>query len=360
MQPSMTIPVHQERPVSSDTHGARWRDLRRLVEPVSDAIIACDAHLRIQIWNHAAEKLFGLRAIEALGRLHTDTLSAIQYPAGLHFRDLLGVTRRQGHWRGHIRIPRASGRTITALLSTHLIRDPAGQEAGVALICRETTRQWQIDAVRREAAQQERQRLARDLHDSVTQTLYSISLIAEVLPRVWERHPEEGQRQVDELRTLARGALAEMRTLLHELRPATLTAIELGALLRQLGEAVGVQARLAVATTINGLPARRLPPDVQIACYRITQEALNNIVRHAHAGKVTLALRYQPAGIEIMIHDDGIGFDLQHLTPGRMGLDSMRERAEAIGARLTIGSRPGRGTQVWLSWCEDERGAVDG
>jgi signal transduction histidine kinase len=248
---------------------------------------------------------------------------------------------------------------IAVLLSTRLIRDASGQEAGIALIWRETTRQRQIDAVRREAAQQERQRLARDLHDSVTQTLYSISLIAEVLPRVWERHPEEGQRQVDELRTLARGALAEMRTLLHELRPATLTAIELGALLRQLGEAVGAQARLPVTTTVEGLHARRLPPDVQVACYRIAQEALNNVVRHAHAGNVTLLLRYQPTGVELTIHDDGRGFDLQRITPGRMGLDCMRERAEAIGARLMIESRPGQGTQLYLVWSEDERGAVD-
>src|SRR5690606_28732001 len=113
------------------------------------------------------------------------------------------------------------------------------------------------------AAAEERTRLARELHDAVTQTLFSASLIAEVLPRIWERDPAQGRARLEELRELARGALAEMRTLLLELRPAALTESSLCDLLRQLTEAVVGRSRLKVHLEIEGEGA--LPPDVQVA-----------------------------------------------------------------------------------------------
>src|SRR6266508_2792729 len=129
----------------------------------------------------------------------------------------------------------------------------------------------------------ERSRLARDLHDAVTQTLFSTSLIADVLPRLWERDQPEALRRLDELRQSTRGALAEMRALLLELRPATLTEVGLGELLRQLSEAITGQARVQITLTVEG--QCRLPPDVQIALYRIAQQALNNVARHANASQ---------------------------------------------------------------------------
>jgi len=145
------------------------------------------------------------------------------------------------------------------------------------------------------AAVKERQRLARDLHDAVTQTLFSASLIAEVLPRLWERHPEEGRRRLEELRQLTRGALAEMRALLLELRPAALTETGLGDLLRQLAEAITGRARVPITVTVEG--QRPLPPDVQVAFYRIAQEALNNVAKHASASQVTVSLRCLPPDV---------------------------------------------------------------
>ncbi|MBE2223505.1 MAG: GAF domain-containing protein, partial [Anaerolineae bacterium] len=109
----------------------------------------------------------------------------------------------------------------------------------------------------------ERNRLARDLHDAVTQTLFSASLIADVLPRIWERDHDQGRQRLEELRELTRGALAEMRTLLLELRPATLTESSLADLLRQLTQAIGGRSRLPIALSIEG--ERPLPPEIQIA-----------------------------------------------------------------------------------------------
>ena len=198
------------------------------------------------------------------------------------------------------------------------------------------------------AAAAERSRLARDLHDAVTQTLFSASLMADVLPRLWERVPAEGRRVLDDLRRLTRGALAEMRSLLFELRPAALAEAKLDCLLHQLAEAVTGRARLSVTASVADLPS--LPRDVQTALYRIAQEALNNAARHAGATNVDLVLRALPHAVELRIADNGRGFDAARVCSGHLGLGIMRERAEAIGARLAIDSARGRGTSVTVTW----------
>lgn len=204
---------------------------------------------------------------------------------------------------------------------------------------------------------QERQRLAHDLHDAVSQSLFSASLAAEVLPRLWERQPEEGRRCLTELHRLTRSALAEMRTLLLELRPTALVETALGDLLNQLAEAVASRAMLKVNLAIEFHDP--LPPDVQLALYRIAQEALNNVAKHAGAGCVEVSLRYvsleiglqeQQKGVELCINDDGCGFDLAHIPPARLGLSIMRERAETIGASLKLESQSEQGTQVIVNW----------
>ncbi|NIV40727.1 MAG: sensor histidine kinase, partial [Anaerolineae bacterium] len=157
------------------------------------------------------------------------------------------------------------------------------------------------------AATAERERLARDLHDAVTQSLFSVAAIAEALPRVWEREPEEARHGLEELRWLTQGALAEMRAMLLELRPAALTEHSLGVLLRQLADAMRNRTRMPVTTTLVGDSA--LPADVQIALYRIAQEALNNITKHARATQARLSLHCEPALVRLRVSDDGLGFD---------------------------------------------------
>ncbi len=139
-----------------------------------------------------------------------------------------------------------------------------------------------------EAVTAERTRLARDLHDAVTQTLFAASLIAEVLPELWAVDEAEAQKSTEELRQLTRGALAEMRTLLLELRPAALTQARFGDLLKQLCEALTGRARLPIRLTVEG--DRPLPPDVQVALYRIAQESLNNVFKYPRATQVDVHL----------------------------------------------------------------------
>jgi signal transduction histidine kinase len=203
----------------------------------------------------------------------------------------------------------------------------------------------------RTAQLEERQRLARELHDAVTQTLFSSSLIADVLPRLWERDPGEARRRLDELRELTRGALAEMRTLLYELRPTALTEAPLGDLLRPLVDATIGHAHLPIALTVEGQSSSdALPSDVQVALYRIGQEALNNVVKHARASHSAVTLIYRADGVELSVRDDGQGFDPSQRPPGHLGLGNMSERAADVGIELTIASQPGIGTNVTANW----------
>ena len=207
------------------------------------------------------------------------------------------------------------------------------------------------------AASQERQRLARDLHDAVSQTLFSVSLIAEVLPRIYARDPAQGAQRLEELRQLTRGALAEMRTLLLELRPAALADARLSDLLKQLGEAVTGRARIPVEVVIEG--ALDLPADVRLAFYRIAQEALNNVAKHSGASNARVSLAPVPdrlGGARLMVEDDGTGFDPAGAGAGQLGMGIMRERAEAVGSGLVICSAPGEGTTVAVTWQPGEPG----
>ncbi len=210
------------------------------------------------------------------------------------------------------------------------------------------------------ATMQERQRLARDLHDSVSQTLFSASLTAQVLPRLWERHPDEARQGLDELSRLTRGALAEMRTLLVELRPNVLVESKLGDLLQQLADAVTSRTRVPIQVVTDGYVP--LPPDIQEALYRIAQESLNNIAKHAHASQALVHLKYRTAsngsaldndqslGVELSVSDNGRGFNQTGISADHLGLGIMRERAEAIQADFVVDSQPDRGTQVIVRW----------
>jgi len=200
------------------------------------------------------------------------------------------------------------------------------------------------------AVLEERQRLARNLHDAVNQSLFSAGLIAEVLPRLWDRDQAEARRSLEDLRRLTRGAMAEMRALLAELRPSTLTDSDLGDLLHLLGNALEGRTNLPVAVTVSG--EFILPAEVQVAFYRICQEALNNVAKHSKASQVEINLKQEEAVIEMRIRDDGKGFDTDQIFSGHYGLGMMRERAEAAGVLLTVTSQPGHGTELTICWKE--------
>ena len=193
--------------------------------------------------------------------------------------------------------------------------------------------------------------------------LFSASLAAEVLPSLWESAPDAGRRCLADLGLMTRGALAEMRTLLMELRPATLMEVELRELLAHLVGAASSRARLPVDVTVEGQCA--LPGEVQVTLYRIAQEALSNMIKHAGATHAAVSLRCTPAAecvdgdttsgqVDMCIEDNGRGFDPNGVPADRMGLRIMRERATAIGAETNFASHTGQGTRVAITWWADE------
>ncbi|MBN1666213.1 MAG: hypothetical protein JW862_03970, partial [Anaerolineales bacterium] len=181
-----------------------------------------------------------------------------------------------------------------------------------------------------------------------TQTLFSASLIAEVLPQIWEQDHEEGRRRLEQLRQSTRGALAEMRTLLLELRPAAQLQTETSELFKYLVNAFTGRTRIPVALRLEG--DYKLPGEVKIALYRITQEALNNIAKHAEAESVVIILLCHAEGVKLDIYDDGIGFEPDQVTAEHLGLRIMKERAAALGAEWSLQTSPGQGTTLCICW----------
>ncbi|MBN1667555.1 MAG: GAF domain-containing sensor histidine kinase, partial [Anaerolineales bacterium] len=198
------------------------------------------------------------------------------------------------------------------------------------------------------AVLQERNRLAQELHDAVSQTLFTASILAEAVPKVMQYDPEQGRQGLEEIQRLTRSALAEMRTLLLELRPGALLEKPLGDLLEQLARATSGRLRIPIAVQVEGDTI--LPSQVQVAFYRITQEAFNNIARHAGASQVVVQLATGPDQAQLSIRDDGRGFEIDEVPPGHFGLEIMRSRAEEIGADLLVVSRPAAGTRIEVHW----------
>jgi signal transduction histidine kinase len=267
-----------------------------------------------------------------------------------------GVAKRDG-LHGGLGIPiRTAGEVIGAL--TFFSRQPrqpdrellqvldtVGSQIGL-FIERKRTEQVEREQARMLAALEERQRLARDLHDSVTQTLFSASVIAEMLPILWTNDPEQVRSNLDELHQLTRGALTEMRALLTELRPPALD--DLAALLKTLAD--GLTSRTKIRVALDVQLSASPSSIVQIALYRIVQEALNNIARHADASNVSVRLWGDSDTIELDVQDDGRGFDITSIPAAHFGVGIMRERAAEIGAAFEIDSEPGKGTRLSVSY----------
>lgn len=196
------------------------------------------------------------------------------------------------------------------------------------------------------AAQEERSRLARDLHDSIKQQIFSMSVSAAAAQVRWESDPPGARAALDDVRKSAQEAMVEMRAMLQQLAPAPLEKVGLTEALRDQCEALGFRSGARVTCEIGTLPSDdRLPPGAQEALFRIAQEALTNIARHARAQTAFLTLETTEAGIRMTIRDDGQGFDPAAAASG-MGRANMQARAGAVGGVLHLASAPGAGTQL--------------
>jgi PAS domain S-box-containing protein len=322
--------------------------LSTIIDSVPTAVVVVNTEGQIVLVNTQSERVFGYTKDELLGA-QIDMLVPDQF-RGSH----------PGHRAGFVHSPKArpmgAGRDLYALrkdgsqFPVEIGLNPITTEDGLFVVSAivDISERKKHTAELQEVVTAERNRLARELHDAVTQTLFSTSLIAEILPELWEVDVEEAKKSAEELRQLTRGALAEMRTLLLELRPATLLQVRLGELIRQLCEAFIGRSRLPIVMDIQG--DHEIPPEVQVAFYRIAQESLNNVFKYARATHVDVQLLLTESSVHFETRDNGIGFDMSTSKPTSLGLRIMRERAESIGADLHIVSSLGAGTYVGLSW----------
>ena len=194
------------------------------------------------------------------------------------------------------------------------------------------------------AVLEERQRIARELHDSVSQALYGIGLGARTARALLDRDPAQAVEPVEYVLSLAEAGLAEMRALIFELRP---DALAQEGLVSALGKrAAALHSRYGVEVEADLGPEPGLSLEVKEALYRVAQEALNNVIKHARAHRVAVQLVEGGAGVLLSVEDDGIGFEPQAEHPGHMGLHTMRERIEELGGTLSIDSLPGGGTRL--------------
>jgi signal transduction histidine kinase len=193
---------------------------------------------------------------------------------------------------------------------------------------------------------EERQRLARELHDSVTQALYSVTLYADAARLAFSRKQWEAlERNLQEARNMAREAMYDMRLLVFELRPFMLEKEGLASALRARLAAVEARAGLKTEVFVEG--ERRLPIGIEEEIYRIAQEGLNNVVKHAKASLVQIHLEYDEDAVQFEMIDDGLGFDPENATQtGGVGLRGIQERVQQARGHLEIDSAPGKGTRL--------------
>ncbi|PZS10428.1 MAG: hypothetical protein DLM70_00510, partial [Chloroflexi bacterium] len=292
-------------------------------------------------------------------------------PLAREFQELMGrdldrLFRHAHSWMG---VPLMVGQQVIGMLSL-VHHEPnfyrpqharlvlaLGQQAAVAIQNARLYKQAQ-----EYAALDERARLARELHDSVTQALFSMTMHARATGLMLEREgiPRDGRigRSVDQLSDLTQGALAEMRALIFELRPDSLQEEGLAAALRK--HAAAVSAREGLRVDVEA-PEGRIPlgPGQDLHLYRLAQEALHNVVKHAHAGEARFCLAVEGGNVVLEIADNGVGFDLSAVTPGHLGLRTMADRAGDMGGTLRIQSAPGAGVSARVTVPLMDRGADD-
>ena len=356
---------------------------RLFIENVRDhALFQVDTGRRICVWNTGAERIFGYSDGEILGQPFSVLFKPEDQKAG-YPEDELARAESSGHVEDQRWLVRRDGSHFFAHWVTHLVRDDQGQNRGFAKVLRDDTERLRaenerarlqqlerdllaervetadaaLDRTRQElrqlaaslmsAQEDERRRVARELHDDLAQRLAALEIGLVQLRRLPESAVEEWRTAVDLLIGDVGALSAEVRNLSHRLHPSVLDDLGLDAALRQLVADLERSAGLTVRLSTSLGAAPTMPGIVAAALYRIAQEALRNIMRHAKDALVSVRLAATPAEVRLSVQDDGPGMDLAQVRfKGGLGLVSMRERANLAGGSLEIKSAPGQGTIV--------------
>ena len=320
--------------------------LRLVTEVTTDALYEWDVVAGKTEWSHSYRTLFGYPAEGShehkwwRERVHPDDLE--QAVARLE----LALQRKDEFVSFEYRYRRADGTYAHVVDRGYFFYDEAGKPLRMVGAMIDISDRVTISEAQAQAALEERQRLARELHDSVTQSLYSLTLLAEASRRTAQAgEVEKAVGNIARLGETAQQALKEMRLLVYELRPLALEQAGLADALQHRLDAVekraGIHAQLRIELEVV------LPSQVENTLYRIAQEALNNSLKHAEANKVVVSLRSHGKQVEMEIADNGKGFAVDApQDQGGLGLTSIRERVETLGGTWSISSTQGEGTRI--------------
>jgi PAS domain S-box-containing protein len=342
--------------------------LAGIVDSAMDAVVTMDRDGQIVDFNPAAERIFGRRRGEAVGQ----ELAELVVPPHLREAHRAGVKRllatgesRLLGRRVEVEALRADGRTFPAELTitrtgsgeapifTGFIRDISERRRAEARLREQAERLRHLSHRLMEVEETERRGINRELHDRVGQHLSLLNLNLGRL-HAKPQPPEDWREQIENARAITQTVIRLVRNVMADLRPPALDEYGLLAALRSHADTVARSSGLAIEIQGGDLSPRP-PLAAETALYRIAQGALNNAAKHAGGSIVRVGLEHQDGIIRLTVEDDGRGFDPAAANPSRAswGLATMRERAEAIGARLRIESAPGRGTRVTVEWRQD-------
>lgn len=342
---------------------------RLLVDGVGDyALYMLDAEGRVASWNAGAERLKGYRADEVVGRhfaaFYTPEDAEPGIPKLVLDRAAAAGRHEEARWR-----VRKDGSRFWASLAVTAVRDPEGRLLGFATLTHDLSERRRAAEVRTRLLEQlmsaqeaEQRRIARELHDETGQALTSLLVGLRTLEEA--ASVDDARGRAGELRRITAQTLAEVRRLARGLRPAVLDELGLVPALEHYAAEYSESHGIAVHVQTQGLEGARLPSTVETALYRIVQEALTNIAKHAGAGSVSLVIQRRVSWVQAIVADDGCGFDVDAELKGpeswrRLGLHGMQERAALLNGSLTIESAPGDGTTVYarIPVAEDHDGA---
>ncbi len=331
---------------------------QRVIDAVPYPIITMDAAGRIVSCNVAADQQYGYSVAETVGR----DLSLLASPD--HRKQVLDVVRRLASGQGiefETELMQKDGRGVSVSVALSPLRDSQGTVVGMVAIARDNTERKRVESALRESRHQlqalsrrlvevqetERTLLARELHDQIGQTLSAVKVNLEAIHR--DLRDSTLLTRVEEGIAAVERAVEQVQTLSFDLRPSLLDDLGLAAAVdayvkRRAGPA-GLSLGLAIA--VDGA----VPKEVEVACFRIVQEAVTNVVSHARARRLEVELRTDASCLRLAVRDDGVGLPVRTLqatapVEHQLGLLGMRERAQYVGGELEIESRPGAGTLV--------------
>ena len=291
-------------------------------------------------------------ALPLLGACLLSFLFMLNIPYNLHLLEITLDRLAQG-----LPVEPAPPRLRWPLTHLFTLTNTLGQQTGQQVQIQQSNlayRDQLLQQVGKAAVQEERNRLARDLHDSIKQQIFSITVSAAAIKARWEHDLSGVRKIVDDIERIALEAQVEMQALLQQLRPVALENVGLVESLRMQCQALGYRTGAEITVELGNLPPDELlPPGAQEMIFRIVQEGFANIARHARASRVWLSLRRQRDALLLEIGDDGQGFDLSQAsersdTYGGMGLSNVRERVRGMGGTVALWSQPGKGTTLHL------------